>query len=142
MLRRSGWLVVGTLLAAAAYELVLALRRTPSPAGSGVLLLVGVLAMLFAGGLVLARVPPIGLYAPAAALFVTARFYTGDPYYGAFFRRYADGGIFSPLWIFVLLASALVAGLTTHLFRRTRTVESTVVLALLLFTAFFMGTGH
>lgn len=134
--------MVATLAATAAYELVLALRHTPSPAGAGALLLVGLLAMLVGGGLVFARVPPVGLYAPAAALFVTARFYTGDAYYGTTFRRYADGGIFPPAWVFVLLAAAVVAGVTTHLWRRTRPVESAVVLVLLMVTALFMGAGH
>ncbi len=134
--------MVATLAATAAYEFVLALRRTPSPSGAGALLLVGLIAMLVAGGLVFARVPPTGLFAPVAALFVTARFYAGDPYYGTSFRSYADGGIFPPTWIFVLLAAAVVAGVTTHLWRRTRPVESAVVLVLLMFTALFMGAGH
>jgi hypothetical protein len=142
MLRWSGWLVIATLAAAAAYELVYALRHTPSPPDDGALLLVGLVGMLAAGGLLLARVPPAGLYAPVAALFVTARFYTSDPYYGTLFRRYADGGIFSPMWIFLLLGVAVAAGVTTQLWQRTRPVESLGVLALLLFTAAFMGTGH
>jgi hypothetical protein len=142
MLRWSGGLVVATLGAAAAYELVLALRQTPSPGEDGALLLIGLVAMLAAGGLAFARVRPAGLFAPVAAFFVTARFYTGDPYYGSLFRRYADGGSFSPVWIYLLLGLAVVAGITTHLWRRTRPVESVAVLVLLLFTALYMGTGH
>lgn len=134
--------MVATLLAAAAYELVLALRRTPSPSGAGALLVVGLVAMLFGGALVFARVSPVGLYAPVAGLFVTARFYTGDAYYGTSFRSYADGGIFPPAWIFVLLGAAVAAGLTTHLWRRSMPIESEAVLVLLMFTALFMGTGH
>ena len=87
-------------------------------------------------------VPAAALLAPAAAFFVTARFYTGDPYYLPTFRRYADGGIFPPTWIYVLLGLALAVGATTYLWRRTAAVESSVVLLLLAFTALFMGTGH
>ena len=78
------------------------------------------------------------LFAPAAALFVTARFYTGDPYDEPDFQRYAEGG--SPVWIFVLLGLAFLAAATTLLWRRTAAVESAAVLVLLLFTAMFMGT--
>lgn len=134
--------MVATLAAAAAYELVYALRHTPSPPADGALLLVGLVGMLAAGGLLFARVPPVCLYAPVAALFVTARFYTSDPYYGTLFRRYADGGSFSPVWIFLLLGLAIVAGIATQLWQRTRPFESLAVLALLLFTALWMGTGH
>ena len=142
MVRFLGWLVVGTLVACAAYELVLALRHTPSPAGSGAQLVVGLLAMLVAGGLLRARVLPTGLYAPAAALFVTARFYTGDPYYGSTFRSYSDGGFVPPAWVLGLLVLAFVAGLTTHLWRRPLPFESGIAIVLLFITALFMGTGH
>lgn len=86
--------------------------------------------------------PAAPLFAPGAALFVTARFYTGDPYYRPTFRTYADGGIFSPAWVFTLLGLAFVAGLTTYFWRRTGSVESAVVLALLFLTALYMGAGH
>lgn len=75
--------------------------------------------------------------APAAALFVTARFYTGDPYYEPDFQSYAEGN--SPVWIFALLGLAFLATATTLLWRRTAAVESVAVLVLLLFTAMFMG---
>ncbi len=77
------------------------------------------------------------LIAPAAALFVTARFYTGDPYYEPDFQSYAEGN--SPVWIFALLGLAFLAMATTLLWRRTAAVESVAVLVLLLFTAMFMG---
>ena len=77
------------------------------------------------------------LIAPAAALFVTARFYTGDPYYKPDFQSYAEGN--SPVWAFVLLGLAFLAAATTLLWRRTAAVESVAVLVLLVFTAMFMG---
>jgi hypothetical protein len=142
MFRWGGWLLVTTLVAAAAYELLLALRHTPSPSEGGALLLLGLVAMVLAAGLLFSRVSPGRFFAPAAALFVAARFYTGDPYYGSTFRRYADGGIFPPTWIYVLIGFAVAAGLTTHVWRRTFPIESAIALVLLIFTALFMGTGH
>jgi hypothetical protein len=149
VLRSIGWLawtIVAYLLAAAAFELVLALRHSTSPHGEGFVLLFAILAMLVGAVLVFRGVPAAALLAPAAAFFVTARFYTGDPYYdspfGSTFRRYADGGIFPPTWIYVLLGLALVAGATTQLWRRTAPVESAAVLLLLAFTGLYMGAGH
>ncbi|HZT93814.1 MAG TPA: hypothetical protein VE985_04985 [Gaiellaceae bacterium] len=145
MLRSIGWLawvIVAYLLAAAAFELVLALRHSISPAGEGWILLAALVAMLVGTVLVFRGVGPAGLFAPAAALFVTARFYTGDPYYGSTFRAYGDGGVFSPVWVVGLLGCAFVAGAATQLWRRTAPVESAAVLLLLAFTALFMGTGH
>jgi hypothetical protein len=142
MLNRVGWLVVGILVAASAYELALALRHEISPDGEGFVLLIALVAML-AGAVLVFRVGWLaGLFAPAAAFFVTARFYTGDPYYEPGFRAYGDGGVVSPVWIFGLLGFATLAGVATLVWRRTAPVESAVVLVLLLLTALFMGTGH
>lgn len=134
--------VAAFLFGAAAFELVLALQHRISPHGEGWILLFALVAMLVAVVLLFRNVSLAGLFAPAAALFVTARFYTGDPYYEPIFRAYGDGGIFSPTWVLVLLGVALLAGLTTQLWRRTAPVESATVLFLLLFTALYMGVGH
>ena len=142
MLRAAGWVVLGILLGAAAYELALALRHEISPDGEGFVLLIALVAML-AGAVLVFRVGwPAALFAPAAALFVTARFYTGDPYYRPTFRAYGDDGVVSPMWIFGLLGFALLAGIATLVWRRTAPVESAVVLVLLMLTALWMGTGH
>ena len=142
MLRWLVWVLVGILVAAAAYELSLALRHAISPDGEGFVLLIALFAML-AGAVLVFRVgSPAALFAPAAAFFVTARFYTGDPYYLPTFRAYGDGGVFSPVWIFGLLGFALLAGVTTLVWRRTAPIESVVALLLLTFTALWMGTGH
>jgi hypothetical protein len=95
--------------------------------------------MLVGAVLAFRRVAATALFAPAAAFFVTARFYTGDPYFWSTFRRYADGGNISSTWIYFLLGLALVAGATTLLWRRTAPVETTVVLLLLAATTLFMG---
>jgi hypothetical protein len=136
------WVIVAYLLVAAVFEFVLAVRHSISPDGEGWILLVALVAMLVGTVLLFLRVRSAGLLAPAAAFFVIARFYTGDPYYEPGFRAYGDGGVFSPAWIFGLLAFALLAGIATHHWRRTAPVESAAVLLLLVFTALFMGTGH
>lgn len=143
MIRTLGWVVLGTLVAAAAYELVLAVRRAISPQGEGWILLAALVAMLAGAVLIFFRSVALpGLFAPLAALFVVARFYTGDPYYAPYFRAYGDGGVVSPAWVFGLLVLALAAGVATQFWRRTAPWESAVVLLLLAFTALFMGTGH
>jgi hypothetical protein len=142
MIRWLGWVVLGTLVASAAYELALALRHSISPQGEGWILLAALVAMIAGAVLVFFDVRLPGLFAPAAALFVVARFYTGDPYYAPYFRAYGDGGVFSPAWVFGLLVLALAAGIATQFWRRTAPVESAAVLLLLAFTALFMGTGH
>jgi hypothetical protein len=138
VLRWAGWLVLGTLVAAAAYELQLALRHEISPDGEGWILLVALVAMLVGAVVVYRNGGTAALIPPAAALFVTARFYTGDPYDKPGFQSYAEGS--SPVWIFALLGLAFLAAATTLLWRRTAAVESVAVLLLLLFTAMFMGT--
>jgi hypothetical protein len=141
VLRWRGWIawtVVGYLLAAAVFELVLALRHTPSPRGEGFVLLVALIAMLVGAVIVYRRSGVAALIAPAAAVFVTARYYTGDPYDKPFFQTYAESG--SPVWIFVLLGLSILVAATTLLWRRTAAVESVAVLVLLLFAALFMGT--
>ena len=134
--------MVAYLLGAAVLELVLAVRHTISPGWESIVLLGALVAMLVGAVCVLCRVSAAPLIAPAAALFVTARFYTGDPYYEPYFRAYGDGGLFSPAWVFLLLGAALVAGATTLLWRRTVAVESVAVLIPLMFTALFMSAGH
>ena len=135
-------MIVAYLFVAAVFELVLALRHTISPQGEGWILLFAVVAMLAGVVLVFRSVSPAGLLAPLAALFVSARFYTGDPYYEPGFRSYGDGGVVSPVWVFGLLGLALLAGAATHVWRRTAPVESAAILVVLIFTALFMGTGH
>jgi hypothetical protein len=135
---RIAWTIVAYLLAAAIFELVFALRHTFSPDWEWVVWLVALIAMLVGAVVVYRDGRAAALIAPAAALFVVARFYTGDPYDKPFFQSYAEGG--SPVWIFALLVLSLLAAVTTLVWRRTAAFESVAVLVLLLFTAMFMGT--
>jgi uncharacterized membrane protein HdeD (DUF308 family) len=132
------WTIVAYLVAVAVFELVLALQHSPSPDGEWVVRLGALIAMLVGAVLVYRSGGAAALIAPAAALFVTARFYTGDPYDEPGFQSYAEGS--SPVWIFALLGLAFLAAATTLLWRRTAAVERVAVLLLLLFTAMFMGT--
>jgi len=141
-IRWLAWLMVAYLLAAATYEFVLALHRSMSPDGESWILLGALVTMLVGVVVVVFRVGSAALIAPAAALFVVARLYTGDPYYEPYFRAYGDGGLFSAVWGFVLLALALVAAATTWRWRRTVPVESVALLLLLGWTALWMGAGH
>ena len=140
MLRSVGWLawtIVAYLLAAAVFELALALGRTLTPDWEWVVRLLALVAMLVGAVLVYRNGGAAALIAPAAALFLAARFYTGDPYDEPGFQRYAEGN--SPVWVFVLLGLSLLAAATTLLWRRTGAVESAAVLVLLLFTTMLMG---
>ncbi len=136
---------------AAAYEFVLAFAGgvgaqsgygSPGEDYVAVVALVTILA-----GAVLAGIAAGGgaafLVAPAAAAFVTARFYTYDPYYAPSLRRYSDGGLVAPWWILALLGLALAAGIATR--RRPRSgagAASILVLLLLLATGLVTGAGH
>jgi hypothetical protein len=131
------WTIVAYLLAAFVFELVLALGHTLTPDWEWVVRLLALAAMLVGAVLVYRNGGAAALIAPAAALFVTARFYTGDPYDEPGFQSYAEGN--SPVWFFVLLGLAFLAAATTLLWRRTAAVESVVVLVLLLFATMFMG---
>ena len=106
------------LVGADLYELVIALTGVvgavpgEAPFGEPVVYVLSLLAIFLGALLALApsRTPvfPLG---PAAAAFVAARFYTADPYYAPTLRRYSDGGLVAPAWIFALAALALVTRL-------------------------------
>ena len=151
MLSKVGWVTVGVLVAAAAYELALALGAGsigPDPGedvpGATAVRLVAVLAMLVGAGLVGAKLRPTvaALLAPAAALFVVAFDFTFDPYYAPTERRYSDGGM-SPLsWIVAVAAAGIVAGVLTRLFPRVGAWATIPALLLLAFTAVLVVGGH
>jgi len=151
MLNRAGWLVVGILIASAAYELALALgvgSVGPEPGenvpGATAVRLVAVVAMLAGTGLVLAKLrsPVEALLAPAAALFVVPFYFTFDPYYAPTERRYSDGGMFPLSWIVAVAVAGLVAGVLAWLFPRVGAWATIPALLVLAFTALLMVGGH
>jgi hypothetical protein len=151
MLTRAGWVLVGVLVAASAYELALALGAGsigPDPGedvpGATAVRVVAVLAMLAGAGLVGTKLRPsvAALLAPAAALFVVPLYFTFDPYYAPTERRYSDGGMLPPSWIVTVAVAGIVAGVLTRLFPRVGAWATIPALLLLAFTAIFVVGGH
>jgi uncharacterized membrane protein YbaN (DUF454 family) len=152
MLKPVGWFLVGTLIAAAGYELALALGagspgREPGSdvAGSGVVQVIAFLAILAAA--VLSpfldwRPLPAALLAPAAAAFLVAFFFTYDPYFAPDLRRYSDGGAVAGRWIALVVIVALADGVLTRLQPRLGRVTTSLVLLVVLVTIVFAGDGH
>jgi hypothetical protein len=151
MIRWAGWLVVGILVAAAAYELALALGAGsvgPEPgdevAGSTVVQPIALLAMVAAAGL--APLPglrpwPAALYAPVAAAYLVAFYFTYDPYFAPTLRRYSEGDV-AGRWIVVVAVVAVANGVLTRLQPRIgRYTTSAVVLFVLVMTV-GAGDGH
>jgi len=150
MLRTAGWVVIGILLGAAAYELALALGAGsvgPEPGedvpGTVAVRFVAVLAMLVGVGLVAAKLgPPVAaLLAPASAFFVVPFSLTFDPYYAPTERRYTDG-MFSLGWIVAVAVAGLVAGALTWLSPRVGAWVTIPALLVLALTTLFMVGGH
>jgi hypothetical protein len=151
MLNRAGWSVVGILVAAAAYELALALGAGslgPEP-GDGVpgalaVRLVGMAAMFVGAGLMAAnlRWPAAALLAPAAALFVVPLYFTFDPYYAPTEQRFSDSGFFPLSWIVAVAVAGVAAGALTALFPRVGAWATIPVLLVLALTALFVVGGH
>jgi hypothetical protein len=159
-LRPRAWaaaLVVLVLLGAASYEAALALGwlAIGSLPGEGRpeeedVLLLAVAAQL--AGAVLAAASAFGprMKAGAAesmiplssAAFMTARFYTFDPYYAPTLRRMSDAGLVSPWWVFTLVAGSLVAAALTRARPRIGLSVVAVVVPLCALTAFVMAIGH
>jgi hypothetical protein len=151
------WAVPVVLLAAAAFELTLLLDLWGSYDGSardgfvdaeGTVSGVAYLTMLV--GAVVAfvhairpRAPwAVALFAPAAAAFVTTRFYTYDPYYLPSLRRYSDDGASSAEWILGMLVASLVVGASARLLPRAGSLATTFMLPLLLVTSLLASAGH
>lgn len=149
------WSVPAVLVAAAAYEVGLVLwgsyaglQPGEEPGGEATVSSLAVLAMLV--GVIVAvvcavrsRVPwAVALFAPAAAAFVIARFYSYDPYYFPTLRRYSDGGAVSDSWILTMVGLSIIVGAFSLLSPRSGSIATSLMLPLLLFTLFVTGIGH
>ena len=143
MARVLWWIVPAFLLGAGLYELVLAVRGDTEP---DTLAFVAILVMLLGTVLAALSIPfdrpvrAIAFYAPSAAFFAFARFYTYDSYYSPTLRRHADDGAVQPAWMFLLVAAALVAGVLVWRLPRTGAGATAVVLAFLAGTTAVMGS--
>jgi hypothetical protein len=159
-LRPRAWvaaLVVLVLLGAATYEAALALGWLAIGALPGEgrpeeeeVLLLAVAAQLAGAVVAVASAfrPPTKAGAAesmiplSAAAFMTARFYTFDPYYAPTLRRMSDDGFAAPWWVFTLVAGSLVAAALTRARPRIGLTVTGVVVPLCVLTAFAMGLGH
>jgi len=151
MLRVAGWLVFGTLMAAAGYELALALGAGslgPDPgddvAGSTFVQVVAFLAMVAAAALAPfpgVRPSSAALFAPAAAAYLVAFYFTYDPYYAPTLRRYSEGNV-GGWWIVVVAVIAVANGVLTRLQPPIGRYTTSAVLVLVLLTTLFAGDGH
>jgi hypothetical protein len=159
-LRPKAWaaaLVVLVLLGAAIYEAAIALGWLaigPLP-GEGhaeeeQVLLIAVAAQLAGAVLAAAFALEPRMKATAAefmiplsaAAFMSARFYTFDPYYAPTLRRMSDDGFVAPWWVFTLVACSLLAATLTIARPRVGLSAVAIVVPLCGLTAFAMGLGH
>jgi hypothetical protein len=151
MIRWAGWVVTGTLVAAAAYELALALGAGslgPEPgdevAGSTVVQGIALLAMIAAAAL--AASPgsspwPVALYAPAAGAYLVAFYFSYDPYFAPDLRRYSEGNV-AGRWIAVVAVVAVANGVLTWRLPRIGRFTTSAVMLLLLVTTVLAADGH
>ena len=150
MLRTLTWVAAAALMAGAAFELALALGASgvgpkPGDEAPGQVIVATVMALAFLVGFfaaTLGRDRAAALLAPAAGLLVTASFYTYDPYYAPTQRRYSDGGVLSPAWIFVVLGLSLAVGLFTWRRPRSGGPVTSAMLVICGITGLVAGTGH
>jgi hypothetical protein len=152
VLRSLAFVTAGVLLAAAAYELALALGAWGIGAepgegapwagtAEGVALLATLVGV--AVGLVCTARPTAAaaLLSPAAGSFVAAREYTYDPYYAPTLRRYGDGGTVPLWWIVGLAAITLVVAVVTWRQPRPGGLATALLLLVWAGTALF-ASGH
>ena len=147
---------VAVLLAAAAWELAVAAKvvhfgRAPGQGapGEGIAVGFGLVALLAAMAISFVAIlrgrqlkRAYALLPLAAAAFVTARYYSFDPYYAPARRRFSDGGLVAGSWMFALDA-ALVASAVLIAVRPRRWVGILPVLLLLCAgTVVVQGAGH
>jgi len=150
-------LVDALFLAAAGYELALALRWISMGADPGedargqmvvtvgalVAVLLGIGGTVFASGVAL---PPGSLPAVlvpvSAASYATAHFYAFDSYYLPTLRRYSDGGSISPVWVYSVVVFALIVATLIRIHPRQGLAIAPLVLLACMVTVLAMGVGH
>ena len=147
---------VAVLLAAAAWELAVAAKVVhfgrdsgQGAPGEGIAVGFGLVALLAAMAISFVAIlrgrqlkRAYALLPLAAAAFVTARYYSFDPYYAPARRRFSDGGLVAGSWMFALDA-ALVASAVLIAVRPRRWVGILPVLLLLCAgTVVVQGAGH
>lgn len=146
---------VTLLMAGTVYQVLFALQVITlgdgpgeEPAGYHLALAAGLLGMVLGAvfGPVLAfsvsrRILSVVL-APAAAAFVTARYFTFDSYYGDDMVRFSERGPISAEWIVGLIIAAIAATWASKYWHGTGVALTSGVLLLCGCTAVFQQTGH
>lgn len=156
MPRISVVLVVAILLVTAAYEALVAfgviqMGSLPGegPPGSklvGLAAAAGLLgAALVSAALIRAgRAAPAfsALLAPAAGVYLLARFYTFDAYYLPTLIRYSERDFVPPILVYAMVVASLGAGLVALRRRRAGLALSVLSILLSALAAFWTGVGH
>jgi hypothetical protein len=148
--------VVAILVAAACWELAVALKWVAfgqqsgeGAPGEGIAVGVAWVAMLAAlvysaaKGLRNRAAARADIVMPLAAAGLTAaRFYSFDPYYAPYLRRFSDGGLVNPGWVYALAAASLIIAVLI----KARVSGAVGLTAILLFlcigTIMLEGAGH
>jgi hypothetical protein len=152
MLRAAGWLVAAVLAGATPYRAALAFGAGsvgPQPgddvAGSGAVGAIAFVAMVVGAAVAaLSTVRPqraVALLAPAAGAYLLAFYFTYDPYYAPVRRRYSEGAV-SLGWILLVVALALVAGVTARFRPRDGSLATGAALLLVIVATALAGDGH
>ena len=152
---RATLVILAVLAAAAAYETAIALgwislgtQPGDRPLFEALVLVAALLAMLVGAVVAFALSTEgrcstsVALFGAAAGAFVVARFHGFDPYYLPTLRRYSDGGIFPPAWVYTVAGLGLLASFFCFARPRVGLVLSGAVLLVCLFTSIFLGGGH
>jgi hypothetical protein len=150
-------LLVAVLLGAAGYNAAVALEwismgSEPGAGATGddVAWTAGMFALLIGMGYfalqLLRREVRVRSVAPliplAAVAFVTARFYSFDPYYLPTLRRFSEGGSVAAAWVYGLVACAVIVAPAVRFWPRTGSLVASGLLLVSAATVFASGVGH
>jgi hypothetical protein len=151
------WILVLVLLAAAAYELAIALQwismgresgqeaRGQAPvtiAAFGALVVGIALSAVAAGGRRVPRGWGDVLVPGGAAAYVTAHYYAFDAYYLPTLRRFCDGGSVSAAWLYGVVLCVLAVSAAVWIRPRLGLALVPPALLACAFTVGAMGVGH
>jgi len=149
-----GWAVVVVLLAAAAYEVAVALewismgsQPGDDAAGQGVVtiaafvaLLTGIVATLVSRRIL--RRWPAALVPVAAAAYMAAHYYAFDSYYLPSRTRFSDSGSVSSIWVYGVLGAAVIVALAIRRRPSVAPVLTPILLLVCAGTVVAQGFGH
>ena len=149
-----GWAVVFVLLAAAAYEAALALEwismgSIPGDEATGqgavtiaafLALLTGIVATVVSGRIL--RRWPATLVPVGAAAYMVAHYYAFDSYYLPHLRRFSESGGVSSVWVYGVVAAALIVAFAIRQRPSVAPVLTPILLLICAGTVVAEGFGH